>query len=288
MRAMGLIQKPVGAQQSRSAWPCDDDIEDSDNDDGPHTHAPCPRTHAPSTPAPNSVPVKAVALHLPPTTSAPQSRPLPPSQPHSMLLQLPAATHMPRSSFVTDMQLSKTQLGEAATTKSSGRTSGPRHMGEHSLFVHREANEAVAATQMLLVKHGIGGSAGLSFEALCTAMHAVRHLVLRKTCVVAMAPLVILECEDEAEDDRMLQAVGPPTSTVDAVADGLPRALPVSMPSTAPAKSLRIAMHRTTFDRACGNGSRFVVFGPFRKVRGTLLVSHAEALPYRTWGSTSF
>ena len=44
---------------------------------------------------------------------------------------------------------------------------------------------------------------------------------------------------------------------------------------------LRIVMHRPTFDRACGSGPRFVVFGPFLEMRRgkLLLVSHAEALP---------
>lgn len=52
-------------------------------------------------------------------------------------------------------------------------------------------------------------------------------------------------------------------------------------PSGAVANPLQIVMHRQTFDRACGGGTRFVVFGPFIELkRGRIiLVSHAEALP---------
>jgi len=166
------------------------------------------------------------------------------------------------------MRLRPSQLGETATAKSSGRSGGRRLPGALGAFVHRAEGEAVAAAQTLLVKHGVAGPSPPSFEALCAAMHAVRHRVLRKTHVLTMAPLVMIECEDEARERTA------PPRTADAGA--------LLLPAPEPDRPLRVVMQRPTFDRACGNGERFVVFGPFLEVRGgsLLLVAHAEALPY--------
>lgn len=215
------------------------------------------------------------------------------------------------------MRLRTSQLGETVTAKSSGRTGGRRLSGVHGSFVQRASAEAAAASQMLLVKHGIGGPNIPSFEMLCAAMHALRHRVLRRTHVLATAPLgeiaaahapraaslvtspahrhvglsagmhpsymhmhmhvrgnrvsharaVLMECEDEASIRS--QAAVPSTPS------GLARV------DDAPIKALRVVMHRTTFDRACGGGTRFVVFGPFLEIKSgeLMLVSHAEALP---------
>ena len=191
----------------------------------------------------------------------------------------------PRSSFVASMRLSTAQLGETVTAKSSGRAGGRRLSGACSAFVLRAANEAAAATQMLLVRHCVAGPSVPSFETLCAAMHAVRHRVLRPTRVLATAPLVMLEAIDEAEQNGRGVDGRSPTDAGD---DSAYAAVGTELPSPPP--PLRVLMSRATFDRACGGGGgRFVVFAPFLEAsrgacgRATLLLaSHAEALPYPT------
>ena len=189
-----------------------------------------------------------------------------------MVAAASAAPPPPRTSAVTGLRLRASQLGETVTAKSGGRTGGRRLAGAHSAFVQRAANEASAATTTLLVKHGVAGPNVPSFEVLCAAMHSLRHRVLVKTHVVTMAPLVIMECEDEADDRETSHAADPAASQPGQC----------SAASATPDDPLRVVMHRPMFDRACGSGSRFVVFGPFLEMKGgrLLFVSHAEALPY--------
>ena len=240
---------------------------------------------APPLPSPPPPPLPPFSAARPSMGSALQ-RALPPAA-------TPAAP--PRSSFVASMRLSTAQLGETVTAKSSGRAGGRRLSGACSAFVLRAANEAAAATQMLLVRHCVAGPSVPSFETLCAAMHAVRHRVLRPTRVLATAPLVMLEAIDEAE--VMLEAIDEAEqngrgvdgrSPTDAGDDSAYAAVGTELPSPPP--PLRVLMSRATFDRACGGGGgRFVVFAPFLEAsrgacgRATLLLaSHAEALPYPT------
>ena len=242
---------------------------------------------APPLPAPPPPPPPPFSAARPSMGSALQ-RALPPAA-------VPAPAAPPRSSFVASMRLSTAQLGETVTAKSSGRAGGRRLSGACSAFVLRAANEAAAATQMLLVRHCVAGPSVPSFETLCAAMHAVRHRVLRPTRVLATAPLVMLEAIDEAE--VMLEAIDEAEqngrgvdgrSPTDAGDDSAYAAVGTELPSPPP--PLRVLMSRATFDRACGGGGgRFVVFAPFLEAsrgacgRATLLLaSYAEALPYPT------
>jgi len=237
---------------------------------------------APPLPAPPPPPPPPFSAARPSMGSALQ-RALPPAA-------APAPAAPPRSSFVASMRLSTAQLGETVTAKSSGRAGGRRLSGACSAFVLRAANEAAAATQMLLVRHCVAGPSVPSFETLCAAMHAVRHRVLRPIRVLATAPLVMLEAIDEAEQHSRGVDGRSPTDAGDDSASAAGGAASQTELPPPPPPPLRVLMSRATFDRACGGGGgRFVVFAPFLEAsrgacgRATLLLaSYAEALPYPT------
>ena len=140
---------------------------------------------------------------------------------------------------------------------------GKRALGPHQACAQRFASQLRDDAQTLEVKHGLGGSVPPSAEQLRAAMRAVRHKVLRLVQLRAAAPVVIADCAlDDAAEYGQPHAVG----------DGADEEA-----------ELRVVMPKALFQRACGGGKRFVVFGPWLETShgsGVLFVSHAEALPF--------
>ena len=165
-----------------------------------------------------------------------------------------------RSSFVDGLSLRPSQLGDTATASRAG-AGGKRPAGLHTAFVTRAASEVAAAAQTLLVQHGILGPLAPTLDKVKAAMAKVRHRVLCLSYVHAHAPLVIAECEEE---------------NISAAPDA----------DSSPREPIMVVMPRSTFERACVRGSRFVVFAPFLERTANeahghamLIASYAEALP---------
>lgn len=177
-----------------------------------------------------------------------------------------------RSSFVAGLSLHTSQLGTASGAR-AGHKSNAKHSGVHARLAQRAATELISARQLLHVHHHILGRLPPHPDALANTLADadVRRRVLHLGCVIATAPLVIIECEEDREEDRgegcaggHEDAVGPATAHAAATADDDPQSVPsLGSASALPQQSLRVVLQRSAYERVRVGGGRIVVFWPW-------------------------
>lgn len=191
-----------------------------------------------------------------------------------------------RSTLVSGLALRGAQLGEAAGARAGRRDSTRRALGPHGKLAQRASGEQAAAEQLLVVRHKILGPLPPPPDAVRGAMRdpELRHRVLRLTGrLLATAPLVIAECEEDGDDDDGEEEAGEDDD------EGAETSASRAAPRRA-SRHVRVVMHRQRYERvSCGAGGgprRFVIFAPWYEQRAAcseggvqlLMAPLAEAL----------